>query len=442
VTSGPSHARTEATVLHVDMDAFFAAVEVLQWPELQGQPVIVGGSGERGVVAAASYEARRYGVRSAMPSTRARRLCPHAVFLPGRHGLYREVSGRIMEVLRSYTPLVEPLSLDEAFLDVEGARRVHGDPPAIAAAIRAQILDQEQLTCSVGVARTKTLAKLATEEAKPRATAKGIEPGRGVAVVAPEEETAFLRPLPVRALWGVGPATHERLQRLGVATVGDLADLDRATLEGVLGPAVGGQLHQLANGRDGRPVVPDQPTKSVSHEETFAHDLHDGAALQDEAVRLGESVAARLREAGLAGRTVSIKVRFGDFRTITRAATLPDPIDTGPAVARAAKELLAEIDSTPGVRLLGVAVTGLSDGATRQLTLDLEATGQQPGAGDRRWRAATGAIDGIRQRFGPDAIAPATVATRSGASVDRRGAQQWGPDAAEPDDPATGGPDP
>jgi DNA polymerase-4 len=357
-----------------------------------------------------------------MSSSRARRLCPHAVFLPGRHGLYSEVSGRIMEILRSFTPLVEPLSLDEAFLDVAGARRLHGEPPVIAASIRQQIWDQEQLTCSVGVARTKTLAKLATEQAKPRPGRSGPTPGTGVAVVPPDGEEAFLRPLPVKALWGVGPATLERLQRLGVATVGDLADLPRDTVELTVGKVSGGHLHELANGHDDRPVVPDQQPKSVSHEETFARDHHDLDTLKREAVRLAESVAARLRAAGLAGRTVSVKVRFGDFRTITRAATLPDPADTGPTIARVAKELLDSVDPTGGVRLLGVSVTGLVDGGTRQLALELD------GADHDRWDRASGAIDGIRERFGTDAIAPAALADGDRVRVDRRGAQPWGPD--------------
>jgi DNA polymerase-4 len=404
------------------MDAFFVGVELLDHPELRGRPVVVGGEGERGVVAAASYEARRYGVHSAMPATRARRLCPDAVFLPGRHGRYHEVSTRVMAVLRSVTPLVEPLSLDEAFLDVAGSRRLHGQPVEIAASLRDRIAEEERLTCCVGVARTKTLAKLASQAAKPVARPDGVHPGRGVVVVEPALESEFLRPLPVRALWGVGPATHDRLQRLGVATVGDLADLPRRSVEAAVGVAAGGHLHDLANGIDDRPVEPDQRVKSIGHEETFSRDRHGVAELRPEVVRLAESVATRLRGAGVVGRTVTIKVRFTDFRTVTRSITLPAPVDTGPEVARAAKELLEALDPPAGVRLLGVHVSGLSEDAGRQLVLAFDGDDE----GDR-WGRATEAIDDVRRRFGADAIAPA-VQTRGGRiRVDRRGAQPWGP---------------
>jgi DNA polymerase-4 len=419
--------RTEATILHLDMDAFFVGVELLDHPELRGRPVVVGGEGERGVVAAASYEARRYGVHSAMASVRARRLCPDAVFLPGRHGRYQEVSVRVMEVLRSVTPLVEPLSLDEAFLDVAGSRRLHGEPAAIAAHLRAQIAEQEQLSCCVGVARTKTLAKLASQAAKPVARPDGVRPGPGVLVVEPDAEHEFLRPLPVKALWGVGPATLEKLQRLGVATVADLADLPRASVQAAVGAAAGGQLHDLANAVDDRPVEPDQRMKSIGHEETFARDRHGLDELLPEAVRLAESVATRLRAAGVGGRTVTIKVRFTDFRTVTRSVTVPSPVDTGPEVARAAKELLTVLDPTAGVRLLGVHVSGLTEDTSRQLVLALD--GEQDG--DERWSRATEAIDDVRRRFGVDAIAPAVQAQGGRVRVDRRGAQPWGPDQGD-----------
>lgn len=415
--------RTEASILHLDMDAFFVAVELLDRPALRGRPVVVGGDGERGVVAAASYEARRYGVHSAMPSTRARRLCPEAVFLPGRHARYQEVSERIMEVLRSVTPLVEPLSLDEAFLDVAGARRLHGEPATIARALRARIREQEHLTCGVGVARTKTLAKLASQAAKPVARADGVRPGPGVVVVPPSDEDRFLRPLPVRTLWGVGPATLERLRRLGVETVGDLADLPRSSVEAAIGQASGGHLHDLANGVDDRAVEPDRRPKSIGHEETFARDLHGLDELRPEAVRLAESVAVRLRSAGVVGRTVTIKVRTADFRTVTRSMTLPVPTDTGTAVARSAKDLLDDLDPHAGVRLLGVHVSGLRRQAGQQLALALDGDD-----GDERWGRATEAIDDVRRRFGTDAIAPAVQVGERGIWVDRRGAQPWGPE--------------
>lgn len=411
------------TVLHVDMDAFYVSVELIRRPELRGRPVVVGGTGSRGVVAAASYEARAYGVHSAMSSVRARQLCPHAVVLPGDHAAYAEVSSRVMEVFRSYTPLVEPLSLDEAFLDVTAVRRLHGDGPTIAAAIHRRVLDEEQLTCSVGVAPSKFVAKLASKAAKPVASPDGPRPGPGVVVVEPGTEVAFVQRLDVRELWGVGPATYERLQRLGVTTVAQLAALERSTLVAALGPANGTHLHELAHAVDDRPVVPSAAPKSVSHEETYAVDVVDREDLRREVVRQADAVASRLRRSGLAGRTVQLKVRFADFRTITRSTTVDGPLDSGPLIARAAKALLDAVDVSPGVRLLGVGVTGLGDEPARQLSFD----DQGPG-----WDDASRAVDAIRDRFGVTAIGPAAAATERGLKLTRRGAQQWGPDDPSP----------
>jgi DNA polymerase IV len=330
------------------MDAFFVACELRRRPELQGRPVVVGGTGARGVVAAASYEARRWGVHSAMPSSRARRLCPEAVFLPGDHAHYAEVSAEVFEIFRRCTPLVEGLSLDEAFLDVTGARRLLGDGEAIAWWVRQRIHDELALACSVGVAPSKFLAKLASEMAKPRASPAGITPGPGVLVVAPGEELAFLHPLPVERLWGVGPATLARLQRLGVVTVGDLAALPESLVVSALGAAQGRHLHRLAHADDRRPVEPDRQVKSVGHEETFPEDLFDAADLGRVLVRQADAVAARLRSLGSSGRTVHLKLRYGDFTTLTRAVTLPEPVSTGPAIARAARGLLDALDPSPG----------------------------------------------------------------------------------------------
>ena len=415
----------DESILHVDMDAFFVSAELLRRPELRGKAVVVGGTGDRGVVAAASYEARRYGVHSAMPSTRARRLCPHAVFLPGDHAYYREVSAQVMDLLRSVTPLVEPISLDEAFLDVGGARRLFGSGEEVAHRIRRQVVDDTGLRCSVGVATVKFLAKLASEAAKPRAALDGIQPGAGVFVVRRGHELEFLRPLPVTALWGVGPATLRRLERHGVRTVGDLADLPLDTVVGALGPANGRHLHDLAHAVDPRAVEPDQQPKSISHEETFAHDLHEASALHRELVRMVDSVAARLRQHELAGRTVTIKVRFGDFTTITRSATLDRPVDSAVEISRAADALLDTIDPSPGVRLLGAGVSGLADGRTRQLSFD--------DAGGPDWSAADRAVDAIRARFGDKAVGPASIAGPGGLRRKEPGAQQWGPPADQPD---------
>lgn len=415
-----------ASIVHVDMDAFFVSVELLRHPELRGRPVVVGGSGPRGVVAAASYEARAFGVHSAMPGARARRLCPQAVFLPGDHAHYSDVSGRVMEVFRSFTPIVEPISLDEAFLEVRGARRLFGSPAQIAEAIRARILDQEGLTCSVGIASVKFLAKLASEAAKPAASPSGPVPGRGVVEVGPGEELAFLHPLPVQALWGVGPATLARLERLGVRTVGDLAALPAGTLVGSLGSASGAHLHALSHGVDPRPVEPERAARSISHEETFPRDLHTEAEVGREVVRLADAVGARLREAGLAGRTVTLKVRFGDFSTITRSHTEPSPIDSGRILARVGRELLATVDVAPGIRLVGLGVSQFGEPAGEQLSLDdLLAPSER---GDGGWGEAEGAIDAVRARFGAGALAPASLAEPRGIRVVRRGQQQWGPD--------------
>ena len=410
---------SDRTILHVDMDAFYASVEQRRRPELRGRPVVVGASGPRGVVAAASYEARVFGIRSAMPSAAAQRLCPHAVFIGGDHDHYADVSRAIMAIFSSFTPLVEALSLDEAFLDVTGARRLHGDGPTIAAAIRTKVLDQEHLTCSVGVAPSKFVAKLASEVAKPRVGRHGPEPGLGVKVVAADEVLSFLHPLPVQSLWGVGPKTLDKLRRIGVDTVGQLASLEERAAVAALGAATGLHLLRLAHGLDDREVVPDHRPKSIGHEETFASDHHSLVTLQRELVRLGDSVAGRLRGAQVAGRTVSIKVRFHDFRTITRSVTLPSAVDTGPDVVRAAGALLDRVDPSPGVRLLGVHVSQLSDRSARQLSFDdVDAP---------FWDDATGAIDAIRSRFGPGAIVPAALAGPEGIKVKRRGDQQWGP---------------
>ena len=413
---------TARAILHVDLDAFYASVEVLVDPSLAGKALVVGGTGARGVVASASYEARMYGVRSAMPSGRARRMCPHAVFVPGRYALYSEYSRRLHGIFRSVTPLVEGIALDEAFLDVTGARRLLGPPSQIAWDLRRRVHEELGLWVSVGVSSVKMVAKLASEAAKPRASRAGVTPGAGVFVVPGGGELDFLRPLPVRALWGVGPATHARLERFGVSTIGDLADLPVETLVGALGEAAGRHLHDLAWARDPRPVEPERDSKSIGHEETYAVDHHDRSTLAVEAVRLADGVASRLRAAGLAGRTVTLKVRFADFRTITRSRTVKAPLADGPGVAKVAQALLAEVDLSPGVRLLGVSASNLVEGPTSQLTL------ADAAKGDGDWQGVAQAVADVRRRYGEAAVGPAALLARAGGlSLHRMGDQQWGP---------------
>ena len=406
------------------MDAFYASVEIRDDPSLAGKPVIVGGAADRGVVAAASYEARVRGVHSAMPSARARRLCPDAVWRTGRYDRYMQVSQQLHELLIGVTPVVEGIALDEAFLDVAGARRLFGDAEEIAWRIRRSIQDDLGLTASVGVAAVKMLAKLASEAAKPRVTPLGVVPGAGVVVVPPGTEVGFLHPLPVRALWGVGPATARRLERFGVQTVGDLAALPVEAVVSSLGAGLGRHLHDLAWARDPRAVVAQVALKSVSHEETYGRDLADPDVLRREIVRQSDAVATRLRRSGLAGRTVTIKVRFPDFVTITRSRTLPVATDNGPDVARAACELLDVVDTSPGVRLLGVGVTQLAPPPDRQLSFDDLAPGGHAPTG---WDRASQAVEEVRRRFGDGAVGPTALVSEHGLRVKRRGDTQWGP---------------
>jgi DNA polymerase-4 len=463
-TPSGAHAGVALEVLHVDMDCFFAAVEMLDDPSLAGRAVIVGGTGLRGVVAACSYEARATGVHSAMPMSEARRRCPSAVVLDGRHDRYGEVSSQLHSVFHEFTPVVEPIALDEAFLDVSGSHRLFGTSVEIGRAIRARVRDALQLDCSVGVGRSKLIAKLASRAAKPRATKDGPQPGAGVVAIAAEQELAFLHPRPVSDLWGVGPKTAERLSRYGIHTIGELAILDLAALCRVVGQAAGAQLHVLAAGRDERPVVADRAVKSIGHEETFATDRYDAAVLQRELVRLSDSVGSRLRAAGVVGRTVTLKVRFGDFSTITRSHSLPGPLLSASEIAQVSGSLLRGLDVSPGVRLIGVSVSSLEPRDTaggRQLELlsiaagaadgnELAAVSDEAGSG-RQFTPAIGgnslevasaamaiargevdtAIGAIRERYGAGAVGPAAVAGPAGLHVKRLGDAQWGPSASD-----------
>jgi DNA polymerase-4 len=381
-------------ILHVDMDAFYASVELRDRPELAGRPVVVGGQGTRGVVLSATYEARAFGVRSAMPVTRARRLCPGAVFLPPRHDLYRQVSREVMAFFRDVTPQVEPLSLDEAFLDVAGAARRLGPPAVIGALIREQVSQQQGITCSVGAAPVKFVAKIASARCKPD----------GLLVVPAEQVLSFLHPLPASALWGVGEKAERVLARLGLRTIGDIAAVPPATLRRELGAAAGSHLHELAWGRDPRPVTPAREDKSAGAERTFETDVADPEVIRRELLRLSGRTARALRGSGHVARTVSVKLRLASFATITRSKTLSEPTDVARDIYAVARSLYegAGLGERARLRLVGVRASGLAPAAGHGTQLAF--TGRQAG-----WREAEQAMDRIARRFGDGAVAPAAL---------------------------------
>jgi DNA polymerase-4 len=400
--------------MHVDMDAFFAACELARRPQLRGLPVIVGGR-DRGVVLAATYEARAFGVRSAMSMASALRLCPQAVVVPPDHALYHEVSRSVMQMLGDVTALVEQVSVDEAFLDVSGARRRLGAPTEIGARLRERVRAQHGITCSVGIAQNKFVAKLASTHAKPD----------GMLLVPAGATVAFLRTLPVGALWGVGEKTEQALARWGITTVAQLADTDVPSLQAAVGAVQGAHLHDLAWGRDPRPVVPERVERSIGAETTFAHDLRDTAAVERRLLELADRVAGRLRHQGVVGRTVALKVRTSDFHTLTRSRTLATPTDVARELYLVARELLAGADlrGLP-VRLVGVRAENLvpRTGLPSQPTLD-EALDPRREAR----REAEVALDAVRERFGRAAIALGTPPSR-----DARGAAEGADDDAGP----------
>ena len=375
------------------MDAFYASVELRDRPDLAGQPVVVGGLSARSVVLSATYEARAFGVRSAMPVSRARRLCPQAIFIPPRHREYSEVSKEVMAIFRAVTPDVEPLSLDEAFLNVSGALRRLGGPTRIAELIRAQVSQQQGITCSVGVAPCKFVAKIASARCKPD----------GLLVVPAAGLLEFLHPLPVSVLWGVGERAEEVLTRLGLRTVGDIAHVPVATLQRELG-AAGEHLWSLAWGRDERRVVPHREEKSVGAEETFPADVDDPEVIRRELLRLSGRTARALRAAGCVARTVSVKLRLASFKTITRSKTLAEPTDVAREIYATAVALYegSGLDRRARLRLVGVRAAGLrpAAGAARQIAFDDRPVG---------WREAERAVDRIARRFGTDAVRPASL---------------------------------
>ena len=381
---------TQATILHVDMDAFYASVAERDNPELKGKAVVIG-MGARGVVSAANYEARKFGIHSAMPVGRARRLAPHAIFLPVDMARYQEVSEHVMEIFHSFTPWVEPISLDEAFLDVTGSQKLLGTGREIAVAIRKKVEEQEGITCSVGIAPSKFIAKLASANCKPN----------GMLEITSDRILTFLHPLPIQAMWGVGPKTAEILERLGLRTIEDIAKLPRTTLIRALGEANGASLYELAWGRDYRDVTPEEPDRSISAAETFAQDLDNPEEILTEFLRLTERATARLRDRDLFAKTISIKVRFADFSTINRSKTLPLPIDSTHDVYDVVKGLYQALRiERARLRLVGVSLENLSEGAPHQMMLGEREVG---------WRQAEGAVDQARARFGRGSVRPARL---------------------------------
>lgn len=381
-------------VLHVDMDAFYAAVEVRENPDLAGKPLIIGHPGRRGVVSTCSYEARRFGVRSAMPSVTARRLCPDAVWLSGRMPLYVQVSRAIRAILEDVSPLVQPLSIDEAFLDMTGIAADLAAGAETAAEIKARIRREQRLTASVGVAPNKFLAKLASDLEKPD----------GLVVLPLEAVRERLWPLPVERLWGVGPRSAERLRRGGLNRIGDVARAAPDALRALVGESAAAHLARLARGEDDRPVDPDRTAKSISEERTYGEDLTDPERIDRALLARAEGVARHLRRDGLVARTVHLKVRRGDFTTWTRSHTLPEPTDLAEPIVAAARALFRErIDlAGAGVRLLGVGVSGLERPGTGQAALFVDES-------DERARRMARAADAVRDRLGDGAVTRARL---------------------------------
>jgi DNA polymerase-4 len=381
------------SILHVDMDAFYASASLLSRPELKGTPVIIAGAGNRGVVLSATYEARAFGVTAAMPTARALRLCPQATIVAPDYARYERISRAVMAVFASVTPIVEPLSLDEAFLDVSGARRRLGTPSQIAQQIRDTIADEQGITCSAGVASTKFIAKLASGLAKPD----------GLLVVPQAEVVGFLHQLPVGALWGVGERTEEALRRLGLHTVADIAHTPLETLRRALGDNAGPALHALAWGQDTRSVVPTHRERSIGADETFSFDVDDPAYIHRQLLKLSDRTAARMRAAGLVGRTISIKVRFSDFTTITRSRTLRDPTDVSRDIYAIARALFDGLGlQRARLRLVGVRMEGLMDSEFAPIQGLLDAP-------EHGWRDADRAVDRASARFGAGAVRPGSL---------------------------------
>lgn len=397
---------SQTPILHVDMDAFFAAVELVDRPDLRGKPVVVGGE-QRGVVLAATYEARAFGVHSAMPISQARALAPRAIFLPPQHEKYQRVSRQVMEILGHITPLVEQLSIDEAFLDVGGARRRLGSPMRIAEDIRHRISSELKVVASVGIAENKFIAKLASQRAKPD----------GVLLIAADSTIEFLHSLPVGAMWGVGTRTEERLAQMAVRTIADLAHLPTATLERVVGQANAQRLHDLSWGRDPRSVEVSRKEKSIGHEQTFPTNLTKPEELESILLNQSHKCAARLRGGGVVGAVVAIKVRYADFSTINRSITLANPTDVAHEIYGAGVKLLRALTiPSTGVRLLGIRCEGLTDAATTAIQPGLDDEGPARREAERVMDAIEAKFGGKKLRAGSLISPPATGNRRRGIS--------------------------
>ncbi len=377
-------------ILHVDMDAFYASVEVLDDPSLAGKPLIVGGMEGRGVVSSASYEARRFGVRSAMGVAQALRLCPQAIVVTPHFDRYASLSRQVMDIFHDITPLVEPLSIDEAFLDVSGARRLWGSPGEIARMLRKRVKAETGLVCSVGVAATKHVAKIASTRSKPD----------GLLIVSEPDTAAFLAALPVSALWGVGPKAAEALEGRGIRLVSDILASPRTVLDRALGSASGERIWQLAHGVDPRAVETERTEKSIGHEETFLTDVSDVTVLRSELRRLSDRVAARLRDGGWRAGGVALKLRYADFTTLSRSLSLPEPSDVGQRIGDVAIGLFDALELTQPVRLIGVRAEKLRGGKDGEMPLWDD---------DAEWRRVDAALDDARERFGGGAVTRASV---------------------------------
>jgi DNA polymerase-4 len=426
-------AELDPAILLVDMDSFFASVEVRDDPSLRGKPVLVGGDGGRGVVASCTYEARRFGIRSAMPMSTAKRLCPDAVVLGGRMDRYAQVSRQLREILLDHSPLVEPLGLDEAFVDVTGAVHLLGTPLEIARSIESRVREDLRLRCGIGVGPSKLIAKLASRDAKPSIIDGRVIEGPGVFVVLRDEVQDYLDQFPVRALYGVGPATAKTLARLGIERVSELARLDPDVLTNHVGHHYAHTLIGLARGEDPRPVVANLASKSIGNEETFSSDVTDRALLEQRLRNQAVAVSSALRGAQRRGRTVTVKVKYADFKLVTRSHTMVSGIDDHVAILAVGKALLATLSVEQGVRLLGISASNLEDASTPvqlQLTMDDGAPEDLKVQAERIQldRASLDdAVDEIRSRFGRHALGSASMLDRGEITVPTQRMAPFGP---------------